>query len=236
MRSIILHYHLFKNAGTSLDRILKNNFGHAWVTEEFPMATGNNTHLVKDWIEQNPDAIAFSSHTMVGPLPRVDGIRLIPMILLRDPIARIRSAYQFERNQDADTWGAQLAKEHDLTGYVRARLARNGDRQCRNFQTSRLSTLMPGDAPEVERAIAAGRLIQEGGILGRVEDFDASIDALNTYLPPIFAGFKAEAVRANVSAKSKSAGGAAQNEIVTNLLKDANADDYALLAALSASS
>ena len=33
-RPIIIHYHLFKNAGTSLDRTLRQNFGVTWATIE----------------------------------------------------------------------------------------------------------------------------------------------------------------------------------------------------------
>ena len=38
MTKAIFHYHLFKNAGTSLDASLKENFeaGTEWLTEEFP--------------------------------------------------------------------------------------------------------------------------------------------------------------------------------------------------------
>jgi hypothetical protein len=154
-RTIILHYHLFKNAGTSLDRILKQNFGDKWVTREFPQNGGNNTEMVADWIRDTPEAIAYSSHTMIGPIPEVAGVRVVSVMLLRDPIERIKSAYRFERKQQADTWGAQLAKEHDFEGYVRARLARPGDRQCRNFQTARLASLCPGDARAL-RAPATG--------------------------------------------------------------------------------
>jgi len=34
-RTILIHYHLFKNAGTSLDAVLKENFGDKWITREF---------------------------------------------------------------------------------------------------------------------------------------------------------------------------------------------------------
>ena len=94
-RTVILHYHLFKNAGTSVDRLLKDNVADRWVTGEFPANGGNNSGLVADWIRPTPDAVAFSSHTMLGPLPFVDDVQIISLIFLRDPIARIISAYTF---------------------------------------------------------------------------------------------------------------------------------------------
>lgn len=232
MRTVVLHYHLFKNAGTSVDRILQDNFANTWVTEEFPASGGNNTDRVEAWIADTPDAVAFSSHTMMGPLPAVPGVRVIPVMLLRDPVARIRSAYRFERKQDADTWGTELAREHDLEGYVKARLARKGDRQCRNFQTSRLAGMVPGDAPELERAIAAVRLFQAAGVIGRVEAFAAAMSALTARLQPHFPDFQARIVRANVSAEPDAAAPPPQDKALSTLLKEMNADDLAVLEAL----
>ena len=57
-RTIILHYHLFKNAGTSVDAILKRIFGDRWVTREFPAMRGNNTAMVEQWIRNTPEAVA----------------------------------------------------------------------------------------------------------------------------------------------------------------------------------
>ena len=51
-RTIILHYHLFKNAGTSIDSILQENFGEQWITKEFKSVI-NNTPEVIQWINEN---------------------------------------------------------------------------------------------------------------------------------------------------------------------------------------
>ncbi|WP_137702698.1 sulfotransferase family 2 domain-containing protein [Marimonas lutisalis] len=203
MRTVVLHYHLFKNAGTSIDRILQKNFGDKWVTREFAANGGDNSAEVAEWIASTPEAIAYSSHTMLGPVPEVAGVEIIPVLLLRNPIDRIKSAYRFERKQEADTWGAQLAKEHDLEGYVRARLARPGDRQCRNFQTDRLARMCPGDGPELERALGALEFLKTHGVLGRVEAFDDAMQRLSNCLKHRYPDFKWESTRANVTEKSK---------------------------------
>lgn len=178
MRSIVLHYHLFKNAGTSLDAILRKNFGEAWVTQEFSAMPSGNSALVADWIVHNPRAIAFSSHTMAGPLPEVEGVRVIPAILLRDPLARIRSAYQFESLQQANTLGAQLAQTHDFAGYVRARLSVPGDRQCRDFHTAILARMTPGSDDELTRAKASVIRLREVGVVGLVARFEDTMERL----------------------------------------------------------
>lgn len=226
-RTVVLHYHLFKNAGTSLDQVLKRNFGDRWVTREFSMAGGDNSADLAKWIEDNPDAVAFSTHTGIGPVPEVPGVRVVSVMLLRDPIARIRSAYRFERNQEADTFGARLAKETDLEGYVRTRLKNPADRQCRDFQCSRLAPMIPGDAPELDRAIAAARDL---GVLGNVGDFDAFLSKLAAVLKEPFPDFTWESVQANVSKPAKKA--EANSEAVTELLEKANQNDLRLLETL----
>lgn len=224
LRPVILHYHLFKNAGTSVDQVLKQNFADRWVTAEFATNTQDNSAAVADWIRDNPQAVAFSTHTALGPVPKVDGVQVLPLIMLRDPIARVRSAYRFERKQQADTWGAQLAKTHDLEGYVRTRLARRGDRQCRNFQTHRLASLVPGDAPELTRAIEA---LSHLAVVGLVEDFDAAMVRLANAVRQDFPDFSWQSVQANTTTPGAPS---ASDIAVDAVLHEANTDDLALVA------
>lgn len=226
-RTVILHYHLFKNAGTSVDRILKANFPGRWETAEFPGRGRNNTGLVTEWILSKPEAVAFSSHTMLGPVPRIDGVRVISVLMLRDPIQRICSAYRFERRQNADNFGAVLARETGFESYVRIRLSLPHDRQCRNFQTSRVATLAPGPEPEIERAIKA---LPQFSVVGFVDAFDKAMDALKHQLASEFPGFRANAVRANVSGSA----GEPEPSVpagIAALLQEVNQDDLRLLEA-----
>ncbi|MCW1933126.1 hypothetical protein [Pararhodobacter zhoushanensis] len=227
MRTVILHYHLFKNAGTSVDSIFQANFGERWVTREFPAMDGNNTSLVKTWIEETPEAVVFSSHTAAGPLPQIPGVQIIPILFLRDPIARIESAYAFERVQQAETWGAELARTHDLGGYVDARLARLGDRQCRNFQAARLAAFFPGPEGEVERATKALALLNQTGVVGIVEDFDTSLARINARLQGLYPQFQGVSAHKNVTSKEKNA----ISPALRSQLNSANADDFTLLRA-----
>lgn len=224
-RTVYLHYHLFKNAGTSLDAILKAHFKERWLTDEFSPEGGNNTPHVEEWIRTTPEGVVYSTHTALGPLPQVDGVQVIPLILLRDPVKRIVSAYKFERQQQVDNWGANLAKSTDLAGYVRTRLANKNDRQCRNFQTHRLASLQPGEAPEIQRAIAGLEQIHDQGLVGLVSDFGAFVERLNTLVQTLDPSFKGEVVRSNVSGKSS----ASPDAQVIDLLTQTNQDDAQVL-------
>src|SRR3972149_2125526 len=124
MRKVILHYHLFKNAGTSVDALLKTNFEGRWVTREFgggPHAA--NVAKVRQWVEEEKDAVAFSSHTTMLPPPKVEGVQFFPIVFVRHPIDRIASAYAFERKQKENGFGAVLARNTSLGAYIDVRLA-----------------------------------------------------------------------------------------------------------------
>ena len=222
-RTIILHYHLFKNAGTSIDQILKKNFGAAWVSKEFPVVGGNNTSKVTDWILSEPDGVAFSSHTMVGPIPKIPGVRVVTLVMLRNPLSRISSAYRFERSQDIDGFGAVLARHTSFEGYVRCRLALRSDRQCRNFQTSRLATICPGKEPELERACKG---LKQFDIVGQVEHFGHARTRIRDVLQHHFPSFKMYNIHKNQSSSDPED----MSPDVLQLLRQNNRNDFALLA------
>ncbi len=222
-RTIILHYHLFKNAGTSVDAILKKNFGSRWVTREFEGNPDQRAADLRDWIVQNPAAVAFSSHTMRCPVPQIEGVNIVSIMFLRDPIQRLRSAYSFERVQKINNIGANLASTHSFEGYVRARLEMNGDRQCRNFQTAWFAGLVPGQAPELDRAAQGLKAVS---VVGLVEEFDLSLERLSAILKPAFPSFTWDSVRANVSKPEPKA---PESPEFVKLLNEVNQLDYELL-------
>lgn len=189
-RTIILHYHLFKNAGTSFDGILRRNFPGRWETTEFPNDNGDNSARVAEWIASKPEAVAFSSHTANGPIPVIPGVKVISALFLRDPVARIRSAYMFERIQasgnQGDPRGVQIAKAHDFGGYVRARIAHRGDRQCRDFHVARLSMIVKGTGDELDRATEALGVLS---FVGEVERFNNSMARFQRLVAPIWPRF-----------------------------------------------
>src|SRR3546814_12165467 len=91
MRTVVLHYHLFKNAGTSLDKVLQENFGEKWVTREFPHRSNPVVHVreVAEWFMGTPDAVAFSSLKAEFPPNVLPGRRFLQRILIRQHTDRI---------------------------------------------------------------------------------------------------------------------------------------------------
>jgi hypothetical protein len=195
---LVLHYHLFKNAGTSVDEILVRNFGPLWATEEFPpCGIKSNVAAVEAYLRGRPDLVALSSHTALLPAPDLGGRKVIPVLLIRHPIDRLKSAYEFERRQGADTFGSRLAKESDFAGYLRGLLASPGNRQVRNFQAYRLAFNEPPEAgSEEERARRALKTLE---FVGLVEAFDKSVKRMSRLLMPYFPQFELAIVRKNIT-------------------------------------
>lgn len=233
-RTVIFHYHLFKNAGTSVDHILKDNFGERWVTREFDVkAPKVHAQEVAQWIQDNPDALAFSSHTAELPPPAIDGVTVLPLIYVRHPIDRIASAYSFEHKQGGNGFGAVLARNTTLGGYAEVRLSMVRDRQCRNFQVARFSRMfLDSPGTELEHALKAGLTLP---FIGIVEDFAGSMQRMEEFLKPYFPEFRTRHVAANVSrdvnlglADRIAALRAELGDRMFNMLENANAEDLTL--------
>lgn len=92
---VVVHYHIFKNAGTSVDWALENCFGKLWDTFE-----GKHAHDVMqperllEFLEQNPTVRAVSSH-LLRPSVKIENI--LPIVFLRHPVLRAKSVYLFSR-------------------------------------------------------------------------------------------------------------------------------------------
>jgi hypothetical protein len=196
-RPIIIHYHLFKNAGTSLDRTLRQNFGVTWATIEHE-PTMRPAEL-RTFLVENPWATVVSSHTAVLPLPRMRSTHIIPIFFLRHPLDRVRSIYDFERQQDAQTAGAVKAKELDMPAFVAWRLERARtvrDHALSDFQAYRLAFGTP-DGSMLERALATLEVLP---FVGLVEDYESSLARLQGLLADYFPSIHLKVQHANVTA------------------------------------
>jgi len=235
MRKVILHYHLFKNAGTSLDAAFKENVSpEEWVTKEFPAQPKVNREQVAQWILDNPQAKIFSSHTAFLPPPELQDIKVLPVIFMRHPIDRIASAYAFEAKQGGDSFGAVLARNTTLAGYIETRLALAHDRQCRNFHMQRLA-MMFGEKVGDEFA-RSQKALGALPFVGIVESFADSMARLEQWLRTEgFEGFELKPVERNVSRDTKKALAEKLEELqveigepVFSKLNEANKEDLSL--------
>jgi hypothetical protein len=175
--TVVIHYHLFKNAGSSLDEALHNAFGDSWGTLEADRdgLTLDREHVAA-WLKANPHIRALSSHTAVLPEPPGS----FPIVFIRHPIDRIGSVYSFERRRvDAHSQSAQVARATSLAGWVRWQLSRPPDRSIRSFQTYRLAFGSSSPGTELTRA---ERTLRRLPFVGLVEAYRRSVDRLANQL------------------------------------------------------
>lgn len=200
-RNVILHFHLFKNAGTSLDALLKENFPTQWLTKEFESNKALNHLQLVDWIKQNPEAVCFSSHTAKLPPPKIEGVNIFPLIFMRHPIDRIASVYLFEKKQGGDGKWPTIARNTSFKGYLEERLIHSADRQCINFHVERFASMVPNNVgSEFERAKLA---LETLPFVGIVEDYEGSVQRMTQWLKPHFPNFKANVHRLNTTRDSE---------------------------------
>ena len=183
MRTVIVHYHIFKNAGSTFDSMLEATFGARWANFDKPQAAAYITPSeMAEFIVSHPDLAAVSSHHAVLPLPEIPGVTLLPALFLRHPLDRARSVYDFERRQGIEAGpvskGAEQAAKMSFAEYLRWRLDATVNGVVANFQTVRLI-----HDPKFNRHKLteddfqlAWRRLRELPFIGLVEDFDLSVN------------------------------------------------------------
>lgn len=181
-RNVIIHYHLFKNAGTSLERKLQEVFGENWrqIEGESPNDRVLPDELSK-FLDRNESVRAVSSHQATLPLPAGPSFVARPLVLFREPIDRVRSVYLFERRQAEGSPGAEFAAAHTFAEYVQWRLDQSRHGVIHNFQTLFLLRGCAGNGAELDSDSFERVQEQLAGLefFGLVERFQDSIELFN---------------------------------------------------------
>lgn len=202
-RPVLCHFHMFKNAGTSLDGALKREFGVAFAEYDGPRANyALSAAEVSSFVEPRPALRAFSSHQVRFPLPEIVDLQWLPLILLRHPLDRAESVYRFERKQRSNSPGAVHAKQLDLPGYVRWRLDQGRHNLLCDFQTAFLSSNPAAGVRRADLTIASERL-ESAALTGTVERMDESLACAERNLRTHFSDLDLSYQRRNVGSGRK---------------------------------
>ena len=206
MRPLILHGHLFKNAGSTFDWSLRRCFEDSFLDhrDDESMREGGNEFL-KSLILKNPGLIAISSHVMPLMHSYPTGIKIIPIYFLRHPLLRVRSVYEFELRQlPAITPGAIEAKNRSFGEYIAWRLDEKVGAIIRNYHSRYLGGLRrrgpsaKGDKEDVGTAL---QTLSQTPIAPIVEHYDSSMIILEEALKPLFNSIDLSYVAQNVLQK-----------------------------------
>lgn len=197
-RKVLIHYHIFKNAGSSVDAMRTSSFGLDHIHfESQTYANILSREALAGFLHQNTHIRAVSSHQARPPLP-LPGCR--PIVFLRHPLLRVRSIRDFVALDAGQPWH-EIARQ-GLVPYVEWALRNPGGIAMRDYQVVHLSEasfrtpILDARArpPDLQQA---KELIAEWGAVGIVERFDASIAALKRAFEADFPIFTAEPVWIN---------------------------------------
>lgn len=175
-RKVIVHKHMFKNAGTTFDWCLHNNFRNCFYDhrDDEPMRRNGQQYLIQ-FLKDHPNIKAISSHHIWFTFEPDNEFELIPIYLLRHPIERIKSVYKFEKIQNSNTIGAQTAKKTNFKDYVRWRMKDDIPPTIRNFQTRYLAGVKTIESLKKHHLETARRELHSNKFVGIVDLFELSM-------------------------------------------------------------
>ncbi len=209
MRHILIHGHIFKNAGTSFDWSLDRSFKQNFLDHRDDTAMREQGgKCLAAVVESMPGLRALSSHHMCFPLPEMQGVEFHSAYLLRHPIERVASVYAFERQQDSQSLGALAAKEKSFQEYVAWRMLDEVPRTIRDYQLCNIAGFhdkrarSPAPVAWLRRSINHLASIDCVGVVDR---YDESMVAFEHQLAPYFPDIDLAYIRQNVTQQDKSA-------------------------------
>ena len=187
--TLLMHHHIYKNAGSTIDWILQRNFPNQVLHIE---GDSSGARLTRDdicrTVAQYLHHQAISSHTTPFP-DRGSTWAKCHLTMLRDPVQRLKSMYLYDRTRTDDELASQQAREADLRGYCEWWL-KNSSNLIRNWQVRCCTPQRGTDPSSSDSPIAgweadldaAGEAITDWAFAGLVDDFDRSMVVLQSAL------------------------------------------------------
>ena len=237
-RVVIVHNHLFKNAGSSVDWALKENFGRNFIDHRDDESMRKGAEYLGSYLTKDSKVSAISSHHLTLPLPEIENTKLLHLMMFRHPVERVTSVYNYERKQkNASTPGAVHARKLSLRDYILWRMETNVGPTIRNFHAIRSLPVRQVKRKaitkdELQMAIES---IQSIPLLGLVDEFDESMilfeETLRQYFPSIDLSYKMQNINQDKQITQQERIAQLREEIgdeVYQLLLERNKEDLAL--------
>lgn len=183
-RIVLLHYHLMKNAGTTLAAVLEREFGAAFSEVHRANSSGQiYPEEIVALLRSAPHLRALTSHHFTFPVPQVRGFVFLDVCPVRHPIDRLGSLYHYFRMTPHDDELALLAKRFDVGAFLRIALDRYPN-YTHNVQTVALgneNVFRPMNEDDVRRAVDT---LRRSAFVTVVNRFEESLCAAEYYLRP----------------------------------------------------
>jgi hypothetical protein len=185
---VLVHHHIFKNAGSTIDWILDKHFGPQFAKLEANSATGVVTReaLLK-FLAKRKYIRAISSHHFHGHEFKSDAHIFFDILFLRHPLDRLRSMYDFyHSNKSINDAVATVAQKMRLGKFLEHLIQRQ-PHQVNDVQVNILANhgryCRPPDRCDLSAARAR---LRSASMPGTLELFDESLTAAEFFLSPAF--------------------------------------------------
>jgi len=135
---ILLHCHIFKNGGSTIDSVLRENFGFRAIFRESSdchkfLLSGEIIDIVES--ADCGEVASISSHRMGLPAPSHPSLTFIPLVMIREPLDRLGSMFSFYRRQRDETGHEYLlAKKTSFKEFVETLMGADLDSSFTNLQ------------------------------------------------------------------------------------------------------
>jgi hypothetical protein len=199
-RFVIVHYHILKNGGSTVESVLKRHFGPAFATFDDTCADAarDQTDLT-DFLAANPHISAVSSHHLRYPKPVIRHTVIFDCCLLRHPLDRLQSLYAWARRSNSSDSLSRVARSATAREFVRY-LLHEMPHMVSNVQVMLLARAGAFTRPANETDLdVATSVLMEMAVPGLVELFDESLIAAEYFLKPAFPGLQLHCEPQNVS-------------------------------------
>lgn len=199
-RFLIVHYHIFKNGGSTIASILEREFRDSFATVHGPddVSVVDLVSLA-NFVSSHAEIQAISSHHLRYPKPVLPDTIIFDCCFLRHPLDRLQSLYSYFQRILADDPLCRLARQEPPRSFFR-KLIDSAPHLISNVQVTMLAQsgafTRPVDTPDVE---VASDVIAKMAIPGLVEKFDESLVAAEYFLKPAFPRLRLDYLPQNVS-------------------------------------
>lgn len=201
-RPVLVHYHIFKNGGSTIDYVLEREFHSGFSTLHGPDASSTLTKSdLSKFLQGNPQVRAVSSHHLRYPTLRRDPERVIDICMLRHPLDRLLSVYRYlrERHVVADDPLCKAAGELTAPQFFDLCL-QHYPTWVRNVQVGWLA----GDRDGQEAPGVALAELPEIALLGTLDQFDESLVTWEYTLAPLYPGISFHYLAQNLTQSPRS--------------------------------
>lgn len=198
--NVIVHYHMMKNAGSTIAAILEREFVDAYAEVHGPgpgsMITGDE---LIEFIKKHPKIRAISSHHIRFPVPSGDRLHFGYCCFVRHPVDRLYSLYSFFRKSGDTSVIGTIARQLEPPDFFSCLIDEFPNYVC-NVQTGFLACrgffLRPPDQEDLKQAM---NVIRQCSLPGIVHQTNESLAVGEYFLSPNFPGIQLHSPPQNVS-------------------------------------